>query len=83
MITERLTWPQYSSYTPNSLSPYGYDSVWALALMLNRSAELLKTKIFKDGSKRKLEDFTYEDREMMLLFFDVMNETQFLGLTVW
>ena len=64
------------------MSPFGYDSVWALALMLNRSVEVLKTNEFEDGTKRKLEDFTYEDREMMLLFFDLLNETDFIGLTV-
>ena len=68
------------TFTP--VSPFGYDAVWAYVLMLNRSIEVLKTRVFKDGSKRKLEDFRYDDHEMMLVFSDLMNQTDFVGLTV-
>ena len=83
LITDRLTWPQYSTCTFTDVSPYGYDAAWALALILNRSSEVLKTKIFADGSKRRLEDFTYEDSEMANLLLDILNETDFNGMTVY
>ena len=81
-ILERLTWPRYENYTFNSLAPYGYDAAWAVALMLNRCVDVLKTKVFADGTRRRLEDYNYDDNEMAQLFFDLLNETEFIGLTV-
>ena len=82
LIKKRLTWPKYSSCVFNELSAFGYDAVWALALMLNRSVERLETTPFDDGKKRKLEDFTYEDGNMTAIFLNLLNDTDFIGLTV-
>ena len=63
---------KYSNLTlsPDEIWPHAYDSTWALALVLNQTVEELKTKVFRDGSMRRLEDFTYEDEEMALLFYE-------------
>ena len=81
-ILKRLSWPENENYTFNSLAPYGYNAAWAVALMLNRCVDVLKTKMFADGTQRRLEDFNYDDGEMARLFFDLLNETEFIGLTV-
>ena len=51
--------------------------------MLNRSVEVLKTYEFEDGTRRRLEDFDYDDLEMSRLFYELFNETEFWGLSVY
>ena len=51
--------------------------------MLNRSVEILKTYDFDDDKRWRLEDFDYGNREMSSLFFELLNETEFMGLSVW
>eukprot|EP00057_Strongylocentrotus_purpuratus_P017879 XP_011672353.1 PREDICTED: uncharacterized protein LOC105442179 [Strongylocentrotus purpuratus] len=82
-IRQRLDSPRYANlnYTFNNLAPFGYDATWAVALMFNRSVEVLKNMTFKDGVPRRLENFTYEDKEMAQLFFRLLNETEFTGIT--
>ena len=82
-LRTRLLRPEYSDCIYNEYGPYGYDAVWALALMLNRSVEILKTYDFDDDKRRCLEDFDYGNREMSRLFFELLNETEFMGLSVW
>ena len=82
LYEERLQWPEYSEYTNNVYAPFGYDAAWAVALTLNKSAEILKTKQFSDNRTRRLEDFNYDDVEMGKLFFDLLAETDFIGATV-
>ena len=69
--------------TRNREWPFGYDAAWALAIMLNESVEVLK-KLYLSvmDTTRRLEDFTYQDEEMAKLFFNILNETRFEGLTV-
>ena len=67
---------------PNTIWPHGYDSAWALALTLNKSVEVLKNKSVSNGTTWKLENFTYKDREMARLFFNLLKNTEFEGLTV-
>ncbi|XP_041469544.1 uncharacterized protein LOC121419238 isoform X1 [Lytechinus variegatus] len=80
---QRLDSPRYVNlnYTFNNLAPFGYDATWAVALMLNRSVEVMKNMTFSDGIPRRLENFTYEDEEMARLFFNLLNETEFTGIT--
>lgn len=74
--------PENLHYTWNHLSPFGYDAAWALALMLNRSIDVLSHRNFSNGKTRRLEDFTYDDAEMAQVFFDLLKETDFVGATV-
>ncbi|XP_072047141.1 gamma-aminobutyric acid type B receptor subunit 1-like [Amphiura filiformis] len=60
---------------------FGYDTVWAIALALNGSIDVLKTTTFSDGRMRRLEDFTYDDKEMMMVFFESLAQVSFTGVT--
>ncbi|XP_038073128.1 uncharacterized protein LOC119741448 isoform X2 [Patiria miniata] len=78
-VRRRLALPENSGYTYNGIASFGYDAAWAIALALNESAEILKTKTFEDGSTRRLEDFTYDDKEMSQVFFDSLDRINFYG----
>ncbi|XP_072030641.1 gamma-aminobutyric acid type B receptor subunit 2-like [Amphiura filiformis] len=80
-LRQRFLWPANSRYSYSEYSPNGYDAAWAIALMLNRSSEVLKNKVFANGKKRRLEEFTYDDWEMASLFLDLLNETDFTGMS--
>ncbi len=81
-LLERLKRPENRIYQWHNRNPYGYDATWAVALMLNRSVDILKTKRFADGNTRRLEDFTYDDNEMALMFLDLFKDTDFPGVSV-
>ena len=51
-LTRLKEQPSYGDYIPNNFASYGYDTAWAIALMLNQSAETLRT-----NTSRSLEDF--------------------------
>ncbi|XP_077988172.1 gamma-aminobutyric acid type B receptor subunit 2-like [Glandiceps talaboti] len=51
---------------------FAYDSLWAIAIALNNSMEMLP------GGK-KLEHFTYADTEMATVFKTAMQNTNFIG----
>ncbi len=74
--------PENVNYTWNEYSPFGYDAAWAIALMLNTSADILKQTNRSDGRQRRLEDFTYDDFEMAKLFFEQLGNTEFVGVSV-
>ncbi|XP_072048302.1 gamma-aminobutyric acid type B receptor subunit 2-like [Amphiura filiformis] len=73
--------PTYSRLTFNADHPYGYDTVWAIALALNKSRVALDTTTFPDGRLRRLEDFTYDDKEMAMIFLESLAQVSFLGVT--
>ncbi|XP_077992097.1 gamma-aminobutyric acid type B receptor subunit 2-like [Glandiceps talaboti] len=79
MYLERMEWPENKKYNYNELAPYGYDAVWAIALMLNETLQVLESKIFSDNSTRRLEDFNYDDNEMAMIFFEKLSESNFIG----
>ncbi|XP_072028271.1 gamma-aminobutyric acid type B receptor subunit 1-like [Amphiura filiformis] len=82
-LRERMKWEENSGYTFQSdYVGFGYDAAWAVGLMLNKSVEVLKNKVFANGEKRRLEDFTYGDSEMGSLFADLLSETDFVGMSV-
>ncbi|XP_071490406.1 gamma-aminobutyric acid type B receptor subunit 1-like [Diadema antillarum] len=78
-------WEEYSTYVggnPESLSghqeaPYGYDSVWTIALMLQEAEDILQ----KMDPPRSIADFSYEDDEIADLFYVIMNKTNFEGVS--
>ncbi|XP_072047137.1 gamma-aminobutyric acid type B receptor subunit 1-like [Amphiura filiformis] len=73
--------PKYSRLTFTSEHPFGYDTVWAIALALNESIDILKSTTFLDGRMRRLEDYTYDDKEMMMVLYKSLSEVLFLGVT--
>ena len=55
-----------------------YDSTWAVALALHNVSEQLE----RGNYSRRLEDFTYKDREMALMIRDSTQAVDFEGTTV-
>ena len=81
-LKERFKWPENKDYRFHDFGAFGYDAAWAVALMLNKSVEVLKEKVFSTGEKRRLQDFNYNDSEMAQLFLDMLNQTSFNGMSV-
>lgn len=57
---------------------FAYDGIWVIAKTLNRVRELLRTK----ERQNMYHNFTVDDREVGKMVLDVMNETNFYGVTV-
>nr|XP_006819249.1 PREDICTED: uncharacterized protein LOC100371470 [Saccoglossus kowalevskii] len=76
---------EYTAYVggdPESLSghqeaPYGYDSVWTIALMLQEAEQRLQAMV----PPQSIADFEYDNSDMADLFFDIMSETNFEGVS--
>ena len=61
---------------PSKFHGFAYDGIWVIAKTLTRVMELLRHK------ERHEHNFTVDDREVGRLVLDVMNETNFFGVTV-
>ncbi|XP_071833141.1 gamma-aminobutyric acid type B receptor subunit 1-like isoform X3 [Apostichopus japonicus] len=81
LLEEHIQQERLSRYTLIGQAAYGYDSIWAMALALNRSAEILKTTSYDDGLRRGLENFTYSDKNMSTIFFNTLEEVYFEGVS--
>ena len=81
-LQKRMLLPIYKNYTWIDDAPYSYDAVWAVALMLHKTAKALEEKTFVNGEARRLENFTYDDWEMANMFFRIMQQTNFSGMSV-
>ncbi len=57
---------------------FAYDGIWVIAKTLTRVMELLRHKERHDTHH----NFTVDDREVGKMVLDVMNETNFFGVTV-
>ncbi|XP_072016477.1 gamma-aminobutyric acid type B receptor subunit 2-like [Amphiura filiformis] len=75
MLSDYMKAPKWSNYVWHRDNPLGYDAAWAIALMLDKAVPILKTKGLG------LEDFTYDDTEMGRIFFELLNETRFTGVS--
>ncbi|XP_072048784.1 gamma-aminobutyric acid type B receptor subunit 2-like [Amphiura filiformis] len=75
MFNDYLKAPKWSNYAWNAYNPLGYDAAWAIALMLDKAVSVLKPKGLR------LEDFTYDNIEMGRIFFELLNETRFTGVS--
>ncbi|XP_072016482.1 gamma-aminobutyric acid type B receptor subunit 2-like [Amphiura filiformis] len=75
MLSDYMKAPQWSNYEWQSYNPFGYDAAWAIALVLDKAVSVLKIKGLR------LEDFTYDDKEMGRIFFELLNETRFTGVS--
>ncbi|PIK62327.1 hypothetical protein BSL78_00758 [Apostichopus japonicus] len=81
LLEEHIQQDRLSRYSLIGQAAYGYDSIWAMALALNRSAEILKTTSYDDGLRRGLENFTYSDKNMSTIFFNTLEEVYFEGVS--
>lgn len=57
---------------------FAYDGIWVIAKTLTRVMELLRIK----QRQNTYHNFTVDDREVGKMVLDVMNETNFYGVTV-
>lgn len=57
---------------------FAYDGIWVIAKTLTRVMELLREK----QRQNVYHNFTVDDREVGKMVLDVMNETNFFGVTV-
>lgn len=73
---------EFQNYTMIPQASYGYDAIWAVALALNRSVEVLKAKVFSNGQQRRLEQFSHGDNEMFDVIFDALGSVDFEGVSV-
>lgn len=63
---------------PSKFHGFAYDGIWVIAKTLTRVMELLRHKERHDMHH----NFTVDDREVGKMVLDVMNETNFFGVTV-
>ncbi|KAJ8044397.1 Gamma-aminobutyric acid type B receptor subunit 1 [Holothuria leucospilota] len=78
IMKKQIQRPQYKTYTLNNYMAYAYDAVWAMGLVLNRTATVLREK----NSSKRLEDFTYTDGDLYDILFQEMAATAFFGASV-
>ncbi|EDV25889.1 uncharacterized protein TRIADDRAFT_55425 [Trichoplax adhaerens] len=78
---ERLKlWPTYKSYHYNRYHPYGYDTTWAIALALNRTATKLAN--WPKADNLTLENFTYRHGKLIKdIIMESFYELNFEGVT--
>jgi len=57
-------------------SGFAFDAVIAMALALNKSAEVLASR------NKSLDEFTYKDKEMAQIFKGALSSVKFLGFSV-
>ncbi|XP_063042041.1 gamma-aminobutyric acid type B receptor subunit 2 [Engraulis encrasicolus] len=60
---------------PSKFHGFAYDGIWVIAKTLTRVMEMLRHR------QRHEHNFTVDDREVGHLMLDVMNETNFFGVT--
>ena len=73
MYVQRL---RNSPYADNPYAAYGYDAVWAIALALNRSMDVLAK------TNRSLGDFTYHSSDVNAVLKRALSAVKFQGMTV-
>ncbi|XP_072023148.1 gamma-aminobutyric acid type B receptor subunit 1-like [Amphiura filiformis] len=73
----KLTQPENLKYDFNPYGSTGYDGAWIIALMLHEAALVLEER----NATKRLEDFTYNDPEMRDLFFKLLADIQFEGVS--
>ncbi|XP_038052112.1 gamma-aminobutyric acid type B receptor subunit 1-like [Patiria miniata] len=73
---------EYVGGEPETLSgyqeaPYGFDSVWTIALALQEAETRLQDLV----PPKTIANFSYDDDEMAKIFFEVINATNFEGVS--
>ncbi|KAG8195614.1 hypothetical protein JTE90_017911 [Oedothorax gibbosus] len=56
-------------------APLAYDAIWAIALALNKTINVLKAK------NKSIEEFSYTNDDIAKQIYSAMNSTQFLGVS--
>ena len=74
----RLQRPENLEYKYEAYGAPAYDAIWVIGLMLHKAALELE-----GNSSKQLEDFTYNDSEMKDLFFRLLGDTEFEGVSVF
>ncbi|XP_061521280.1 gamma-aminobutyric acid type B receptor subunit 2 isoform X1 [Phycodurus eques] len=62
---------------PSKFHGFAYDGIWVIAKTLTRVMDLLRVKQRQSGHR----NFTVDDHEVGKMVLDVMNETNFFGVT--
>ena len=78
----RLAQPENQNYEYNEYGAGVYDAIWSIGLMLDQASARLENMTFSDNTTRRLEDFTYNSVEMTDLFFELLADIQFEGMSV-
>ncbi|XP_070563127.1 gamma-aminobutyric acid type B receptor subunit 2-like [Ptychodera flava] len=81
-----LNWPSIADYGTNEWATPAYDSVWVVALALNNSRDEIENQEIRDSNGtfiryKRLEDFSYDDDEMLRVFENAMLNVSFRGVT--
>lgn len=63
---------------PSKFHGFAYDGIWVIAKTFTRVMDLLRVK----QRQNTYHNFTVDDREVGKMVLDVMNETNFYGVTV-
>ena len=77
LLKEYMTHPRWSDYKWHNDNPFGYDAAWAIALTLDKAVNVSLEKL-----GRPIEDFTYDDKQMGQVFFELLHDTDFIGVSV-
>ncbi|XP_070533385.1 gamma-aminobutyric acid type B receptor subunit 2-like [Ptychodera flava] len=79
------THDEYRNLDPHGEHGYGYDAIWAIALVLNSSINQVGHKTIADSNgeirQKRLDDFTYTDRETAQIFKKSFQNVTFRGTT--
>ena len=78
----RLAQPENQIYDYNQYGAPAYDAAWSIGLMLHQASARLENMTFSDKTTKRLEDFTYNSGEMKDLFFELLADIQFEGVSV-
>lgn len=60
----------------NSYAPYGYDTLWTVALALDKAATILASR------NQTLQDFNYKNKEIAMIIHGLVAKTNFTGMSV-
>lgn len=80
LVEEHLK--RFEEYTLTNQASYAYDAIWAVALALNRTMNILAERRLEDGTTKKLEDFTFDDKDVSRIILESINSVHFEGVSV-
>ncbi|XP_072030203.1 gamma-aminobutyric acid type B receptor subunit 1-like [Amphiura filiformis] len=76
-LKSTLTQPEYLKYNYEPYGSMAYDGAWVIGLVLHEASLLLENR----NTTKRLEDFTYNDSEMKDLFFRLLADVNFEGVS--
>ena len=83
----RLKQPQYDGLEELGVAGVAYDTIWSMALGLDRAVERINDNNDtgcedRAGELVPLEDFDYTNQKMGCILHQSFEETEFIGITV-